>query len=387
MLRLFALAVLASLCLSVQPSPAAASERPPLARGVNLSHWLTHWGRQPIRPVDMELIRSAGFDHVRVPFNPEYLGWQFADSDPEVPMPEIEKLDDAVRWGTRAGLTVLIDVHPSDEAHHAFEFDASARAALLDLWRFLARRYADVPPDALVFELLNEPHFYERGPEEWNAFQGEMVAAVRELAPERELILTGPFGSSIEGLEEVQPISDDKVRYAFHFYEPYLLTHLGAVWEPFASGAYMMLENLPYPADSEAVNEIRILPGARRRDALSAIRRYATESWDAGKIEARIREAAAWAQEHGVEIVCTEFGLIRHAPHSTGSRYRYLRDLRKAFETHGIGWTVFDFADIFGIAYGVGDVEQVADGGVLMNDPITGRRELDPVAMEALGMN
>lgn len=378
--------LLAAILAAVEPVPAAAADDPGLERGVNLSHWLTHWGRQPIRPIDMQMIRDAGFDHVRVPFNPEYLGWKFGASDPGNPLPEVSKLDDAINWGIEAGLSVIIDVHPSDSAHEAFEFDLSAQTALIQLWQYLARRYAEVPADRLVFELLNEPHFYERGASRWNRFQARMVAAVREISPERELVLTGPFGSSIEGLLEVEPIKDDNVRYAFHFYEPYLVTHLGAVWEPFASGAYMMLENVPYPADPAAIERVRLLPSASPDVARERLARYADEAWDEKRIEARIQQAADWAEKHGVALICTEFGLIRHAPHSTGSRYRYLRDLRSAFEAHDIGWTVFDFADIFGIAYGVGNVEQVPDGGILMNDPVTGRREFDPVALEALGM-
>lgn len=55
---------------------AAVAALPSLARGVNLSHWLTYQGRQPVVQADMAMIRQAGFDHVRIPFDPVFLGWQ-----------------------------------------------------------------------------------------------------------------------------------------------------------------------------------------------------------------------------------------------------------------------------------------------------------------------
>jgi len=43
-------------------------------RGVNLSHWLSWEGRQPVVEADVRMIRTAGFGHVRLPLEPAFIG-------------------------------------------------------------------------------------------------------------------------------------------------------------------------------------------------------------------------------------------------------------------------------------------------------------------------
>src|SRR5258708_21766004 len=60
-----------------------AAEAPPpmLKHGINLSYWFTDSGREPLVARDFDLIRAAGFDHVRIPINPESLGFSLYDGE------------------------------------------------------------------------------------------------------------------------------------------------------------------------------------------------------------------------------------------------------------------------------------------------------------------
>ena len=103
------------LCLGAPPGKAAPSPAtlPNLQRGVNLSHWLTYYGRQPIVQADMTRIASAGFDHVRINFDPGLLGWNPDSRTNSASLPQISKLDNAVNMALQAGLVAVLDFHPS----------------------------------------------------------------------------------------------------------------------------------------------------------------------------------------------------------------------------------------------------------------------------------
>ena len=58
----------------------ADSVAPALKRGINLSNWFTEGQRLPLKSHDMAAIKQAGFDHVRIPINPELLGFSLADA-------------------------------------------------------------------------------------------------------------------------------------------------------------------------------------------------------------------------------------------------------------------------------------------------------------------
>ena len=89
------------------------AQTPSFLRGVNLSHWLTYEGRQPITQRDMTMIKAHGFDHIRIPFNPQNLGWTLESAKELKPL-RFERLDAAIRLGIEAGLNVIIDFHPEE---------------------------------------------------------------------------------------------------------------------------------------------------------------------------------------------------------------------------------------------------------------------------------
>jgi endoglucanase len=83
--------------------------------------------------------------------------------------------------------------------------------------------------------------------------------------------------------------------------------------------------------------------------------------------------------------MCTEFGVLR-VRIDAASRHRWIADVRRALERHAIGWSIWDYADLFGIATASGDVDYLGDGAVTPRDPRDPRRAFDPAAIAALGL-
>ena len=382
-------AVVVGLIVALFHGVAAAEDLPALRRGVNLSHWLQYQGRQPVTSADLAAIRKAGFDHVRIPFDPARLGWNpDAQGSAANAWPGLAELDQAVDASLAAGLAVIVDFHPEGALRDRIEKESPVGKAFVEAWRMLAARYANRPADRLTFEPLNEPQYYQLdGASRWRRLQSDVVGAIRQQAPSHWILLSGTRGGSIAGLESMSPLTDPRIRYVFHFYEPMLFTHLNAPWEPFLSGPQGMIAGLGYPSDSlQALANFRVVPGADAKAANDAVTQYVAEKWNSSRIAQEIAKAAAWAKRYQVKLVCTEFGALRASLDAT-SRNLWLRDVRTALEGAGVGWSVWDYADFFGIATATGNISSTADGAVIPGDLQNPARLLDAGSVAALVMD
>ncbi|MGQ0675171.1 MAG: glycoside hydrolase family 5 protein [Rhodospirillales bacterium] len=367
------------------PRRAAAQSALP-RRGVNLSHWLSWEGRQPVVPEDARRIRGAGFDHVRLPVDPELLGWNpLAESAAKRMLLNFARLDRALEMLLGAGLAVIVSFHAREKTRDEIELKTPMQDAWVEFWRALALRYARHPPDRLIFAAMNEPQYYVRGAARWHQHQQRVVQAIRAEDRRRLLALSGMGGSGLDYLERTGMIADPASFYVFHFYEPYLVTHFGAGWEPFTKEPSALVAKIVYPSTEMASATAAVRVGPQRAAAEKLVRDYIDRPWNAATIDARIAVAEAWAARAGVRLMCTEFGVLRtriDAP----SRYRWIADVRQALERRGIGWSVWDYADLFGIATARGDVVNLGDGAVAPRDPANPKREFDPPALAALGL-
>ncbi|WP_295458803.1 cellulase family glycosylhydrolase, partial [uncultured Thiodictyon sp.] len=194
----YGLMLLICIAVGIAPGAVEAASTPALQRGVNLSHWLQYWGRQPVVAADMAMIKKAGFDHVRIPFNPEALGW---NPDATTPTTDWTALDQAMNLALQAQLAVILDFHPESELHNRIETQDSVQQAFLDFWQQMARHYAASPVSEVAFEILNEPQYYQDdGGARWNAVQQQALLRVRQSAPSHLVLLSGNRGGSIAGL-------------------------------------------------------------------------------------------------------------------------------------------------------------------------------------------
>lgn len=345
---------------------AQAPPGPSLRRGVNLAHWLQYGGRQRIEHSDMDLLRESGFDHVRLPIDPAFLGW-----NPSLPaiMPGLGRVEAALDMALGHGLDVILDLHPEDKLRRRLEEESAMEPAFAALWRLMAKLAAP-HPSRIALEILNEPQYYARAGRRWPGVQARLLDAIRDSAPGNLAVLSGNQGGSAEGLADLPPVADPNTAYVFHYYLPYLFTHQSSEWmaeDKYTAAAHV--RRLAYPAaDAHAVE---IASADQRKRVEREVERYQAENWRAERIARDIDIATRWGRTHGKRVLCTEFGVTRNA--DPVSRYRWIGDCRRVLEEAGIGWSLWEYSDIFGIT---------ADSGASSAPP----RSLEPEAIAALGL-
>ncbi len=330
--------------LAVVPAARLAHIR----HGINLSEWFAQvWDPRGYTgehfqnwttASDIALIKSAGFDHVRLSINPQ-------------PMMEAERrqngtaeyfgyLDAAVKMILDAGLAVQIDMHPDSDFKARLKEDEFVDR-FADFWRMVAKHYSSFDPDRVFFEILNEPEMQDSY--RWYGIEASLAAAIRQGAPQHTIIAAGAKWDDDADMVMLEPLRDPNVIYVFHFYDPHIFTHQGATW-----GTYFWrwIKGLHYPSSPENAAQV----AATLPDAIDRIyvTRYGQDHWDAARIDAEINQAADWAKRNNIPLICNEFGAYRQGVEPK-DREAYIRDVRTALEHHNIGWTMWDYSGSFGV--------------------------------------
>jgi endoglucanase len=355
---------------AVTSSAISASRLAHLRRGINTSGWFAQvydkrgYTREHFQSwttaEDIALIKSMGFDHVRLSVDPQPM---MANHRPEeIPAEYLGYLDAAVKMILNRGLAVVIDLHPDSEFKARLAKDDSFVQQFADFWRALARHYSTWDAERIFFEILNEPEMSDRY--RWYGVQAKLAAAIREGAPQHTMIAAGARWSNDDDLVFIEPLRDPNVIYNFHFYEPHIFTHQGATW---GSYFWQWVKGLRYPSSPESAAKVAAgVPDAVDR---LAVIRYGADHWDAARIDAEITQVAEWARQRGVPVVCNEFGVYRDYA-DPQDREAWIRDVRTALERHGVGWAMWDYSGNFGV---------VTKNG--------GRNVPDEITLRALGLS
>ena len=321
-----------------------------LRRGINISAWFAQvydpkgYTKEHFETwttaEDIALIKSMGFDHVRLSVNPAPM-FKYNRAD-EIPADYLGYVDWAVKMILDQGLAVVIDLHPeSDFKAKLVSNQDDYVQQFADFWRALARHYSSWDKDRVFFEVLNEPEFRDRN--QWAGVQAKLVNAIREGAPQHTIIAAGANWSSDDELVVMEPLRDPNVIYNFHFYEPFLFTHQGAGW---ASYNVHWTRGLHYPSTPESAAAV----AATVPDPLYRLQitRYGQDRWSAERMEAEVNQVAEWAKRYNVPVVCNEFGVFRDYS-DPKDRAAWISDFRKTLEKHGIGWAMWDYSGGFGV--------------------------------------
>jgi endoglucanase len=284
-------------------------------RGINLGgafdrrDGLPGW---PVRPELLDAIVAAGFSSVRLPVR-----WASA---------RVSEVAEAVEAVVTRALSVVVTNHHDDETMAA-GYGAAER--LTELWRDLATHFLGVRGE-LAFELLNEPLMSAA---DWNRLLPEVLASVREVDPERLVVVGGADASTVAGLRQLELPADDRLVATVHYYEPFRFTHQGAGWLPGADA--WLGATWGTPADRAAVT-------------------------------ADLSEAVARARDRGVPLYFGEFGAMATADRA--SRLHWTAWVRHELERLEIPWAYWDLATEFGIY----DLERAAWDAELL-DTLVGR--------------
>ena len=182
---------------SAYASPLAFRRAERLKRGINASEWFAQvYDKRGYTPEhfqawttaqDIALIKSMGFDHVRLSVNPQPM---FDEREPnKIPPEYLGYLDAAVKMILDHGLAVVIDLHPDSNLKARLAKDDSFVERFADFWRALAGHYATWDADRVFLEILNEPEFTDRY--RWLGVQMKLAAAIREGAPGLTIVVAG----------------------------------------------------------------------------------------------------------------------------------------------------------------------------------------------------
>lgn len=306
------------VCLAVAvPAPAAepgdvAAINKKLGRGINLGNALDApregaWG-VTLKAEYFQVIKAAGFDSVRLPVK-----WS-AHAQAEAPFTLDPKFAERVDWAVDQALANRLNIIVN--VHHYNEMDAEPDKhlpRLVGLWEQIAARYKD-RPDAVVFELLNEPQ-QKLDAAKWNAAIPRLLAAVRKTNPTRAVIVGPVQWNSFRALDKLQlPEDDRRLIVTVHYYEPFEFTHQGASW---VRGADKWTGRA-WPAND---------------DEREAVRKA-------------LEKAAAWAKAHERSVFLGEFGAYQAA--DLASRARWTAFVAREAERQGFSWAYWEFCSGFG---------------------------------------
>ena len=386
---------------------AAIAPSPRFRRGINAWPWLsltkefpaprTDYAWPPFqeqRPVptrrDLQRLRAAGFDFVRVPVDPgpflSFTGTQRTKL--------LASLFEAIDEAVSVDLSVIVDIHPNESTHYWVSQrmigsrEAPAFSAYLGLVDAIANGLKRFDAARVALEPVNEPP-QDCDSSAWNAVQLALLNQARSAAPQLILVATGACGSMIRGLEHINAaplLALKPILFTFHFYEPYLFSHQGAPWmhEPI----YRWLNNVPWPASAGSLEQTLTSVNRRMAQDDSAqdkptvfreIKRVLVEYFaakpDRSFLERYLGQVQNWATLNHIppeQILMGEFGALRSDNRYTAAtatdRARYIRDVREAAEAYNFSWA---FWNLF-------------DGMGLMDDTT---KALDPAIIHALGLN
>lgn len=330
-----------------------------LHRGTNISHWLSQSTRRGEERVawftqdDVRHIAGLGFDHIRLPFDEEQLWDEQGNLEPEA----LQLLESALDWCQEAGLRVVLDLHIL-RSHHfisreqpALFTDPEEAQRFAGLWRSLSQRLHERPTDQVAYELLNEA--VAQDPAAWNRVAHTAYRALRELEPERTIVLGSNEWNSPHTYDQLEvPSGDPNLILTFHFYEPAPVTHYRAHWTPI--GRYTGPVQYPGPPiPPEGLDQARAIFGelaeTRGLSADQVERRFreATAPYTRASMEGSIAKPLAARAATGLPLYCGEFGCIELCPHEV--RSAWYRDIVWVFKEHGIAWANWDYKGGFGI--------------------------------------
>ncbi len=340
--------VLLSSCWS-QANPAQIN----LSKGLNLAHWFflpvvadekmeTAAYLQKWMTVDeVRAIAKAGFNHVRLPIDPDFLQPNWAKGDLKIRGDRLEAIDRAIALLEAENLGVILDLHPTRRLQLESQPYGADYQNIETIWKTLSDRYRK-NSQMIAYEILNEPLVENSAL--WHDIAEKLVALIRQVDSLHTVIVPAPGFSGVGELLGFKPISGDRLVYTFHFYAPLVFTHQGATWlEDYAS-----LKNIPYPLEGTPAE--KILSEGRSQPSPEAQKLwegYKTSRANRTQLETQIKQVAQWRDRYQVSLYCGEYGVHNVAPKT--DRVRWLQDVSALLTQENMGHALWSYRAAFGL--------------------------------------
>ena len=322
-----------------------------IKRGTNISHWLSQSEqrgearRLHIQEDDFARLEELGFDFVRIPIDEV----QFWDEQGNK-LPEAwDLLNNALDWAKSHNLRAIVDLHiirshyfnavnEGDKAANTLFTSEKSQEDLINLWRQLSEFLKDRSNDWVAYEFMNEPVAPEH--EQWNQLIAKVHKALRELEPQRTLVIGSNMWQGHQTIKYLKvPEGDKNIILSFHYYNPMLLTHYGAWWSPLCA-AYKGKVN--YPGVLVSKEDFDAAPAAIKEE----LKPYTEEVWDINKIREQFKDAIEAAKKYDLQLFCGEWGV--YEPVDRELAYNWYRDMLTVFDEFDIAWTTWCYDADFG---------------------------------------
>ncbi|HMP76860.1 MAG TPA: glycoside hydrolase family 5 protein [Kiritimatiellia bacterium] len=309
-------------------------------RGVNFSNFFEapagqDWGGGPLGPADFDAVRALGFDHVRLP-----VSWNYHTG----PGPAhtisnafFVRVDAVVTGLLARGVNVLLNLHHFNEF---YSDPAASTNKLYAIWDQLAAHYSGFP-DALAFEILNEPH-NNATTEFMNGVYAHLLPRLRQMHPERPMFVGPGQWNGIGELANLRlPADDSNLVVTVHSYAPFFYTHQGATW----AGTQPYTTNVVYPGPPPApvtphpvsAQDPSVVAWFDQYNTLPTAQNPCSSNAFAGALDL----AREWSAYYGRPVHVGEFGA--YGTSDPASRVRFYREMREAMDRRGLGWASWDW--------------------------------------------
>jgi endoglucanase len=345
------LTLIAAIVFSFQPKASELTAKFEVNRGTNIAHWLSQSQARGVErqkfftKADVEAIAKMGFDHVRLPIDEE----QMWDEQGKRHDDAFQLMTNCIDWCGENILRVIVDLHILRSHHFNADVkplwtDSKEQEKFYDLWRDLSKALKKYPTNLLAYELMNEA--VADDPELWNNLVANAVKAIRQLEPQRTIVIGSNRWQSTDTFDVLKvPGNDKNILLSFHFYEPFLLTHYHASW----TGLKNYKGPVHYPGTILTQTEFDALPAEMKEPAKNWVgrefnKKVLLEKW---------QKPIAKAKELGLPLYCGEFGIITGPPRE--DMLRWYQDMIDLFEENGIGYANWNYkSGSFGLIDGDG---------------------------------
>ena len=328
-----------------------------LNRGVNITRWFgyvkaddTELFKNYLTDADIANFKKLKVTYVRLCLAPEVI---YREGTPDVT--NLRFIDGALAKLEKAGMAVLWDLH--DNGQMKLDAPDHDNSGFIKFWQSIASHYKGKSEESVVFELLNEPIF-QKNPDVWYKLQAKTVAAIREIDPNRTMLVASTGWNGIDTLLSMKPLEEKNLIYSFHCYDPFTFTHQGASW---AGDFQKSLTDIPFPSSPEAVDAIiKKIPEASRAGVID----YGTHRYDATYLRQRLESCVQWGNQNRVPVLLGEFGAYPPVAPAE-SRGRWFEAMASAIKEFNLPNCLWGYDDALGLGR-----DKAADGTIHL-DPVT----------------
>ena len=318
--------------------------------GVNLGGWLSQCNHQKshyeefIIEKDLQIIKSWGLDHVRLPVDYNLV----QNNNGEFLEEGFVYIQRAIDWCKNAGLNLILDLHKTlgysfdkDEKETGLFGIEKFQKCFYELWEQFAKRFGKYE-SMLCFELLNEvtEQSYSKA---WNAIAKKCIERIRKIAPEIRILVGSYWNNHVAAVRDLDAPFDKNIVYNFHCYEPLIFTHQGAGWIPKMNQAFRMKFDCTFAEYDKFTKENIEQPG----DNLARYDQQAKPDYT--YFEKLFADAIKVAEERGVRLYCGEYGVINRC--EPEELVKWYKAISEVFNKHGIGRAAWTYKNLdFGLS-------------------------------------